>query len=127
MALAASAPGLAAGAASTPTVKGDSGPLTATIEPGTHHPKVNTRWPLTVTATLHGKPARATSFYLYLLGSAQVGKEYPFGKNPYWFTGHYSDHFVWPSDSLAQPLTLQVVVSSAGHTVRLDWAVTTVQ
>jgi len=44
------------------------GPLTATIVPSTHHPKINAKWPLSVTATLAAKPAHATSLYLFMLG-----------------------------------------------------------
>jgi hypothetical protein len=105
-------------------VKGSSGPLSASIQPGTHHPAVKSKWPLEVTATLAGKPAHATSLYLFMLGPSVVSTQHPFGKNPYRFTGHYKDTFTWPADSLGQSLTLRVVVSAGGHTVHLDWAVT---
>jgi hypothetical protein len=98
----------------------------ATIVLGTHHPKVGSKWPLRVTATLSGKPAHATSLYLFMLGPAVVATQHPYGKNPYRFTGHYMDTFVWPADSLGQDLTLRVVISAGGHTVDLDWAVTPV-
>ena len=104
-----------------------SGPLSATIVPGTHHPKVNTNWPLTVTATLKGKPAHATAFYLFMLGPTVVSTQYPYSKNPYHFTGSYHDTFVWPADSLGQPLTLRVVVSAGGRKVNLDWNITSVK
>jgi len=115
-----------ASAAASTTVKASSGPLTATIVPGTHHPKVGAKWPLTVTAILKGKPARATSLYLFMLGPSVVSTQHPFGKNPYYFSGHYNDTFTWPADSLGQTLTLRVVVSAGGHTVDLNWAITPV-
>jgi hypothetical protein len=125
----ATALGLAASAAASAptTVRGRSGPLSATIVPGPHNPKINTHWPLLVTATLNGKPAHATARYLYMLGYMVVATRNPFGKSPYRFTGHYKDTFVWPPDSLGQSLTLRVVVTAGGHTVNLDWAVTPVK
>lgn len=124
-ALAAAAGSAAAGSATT--VKGSSGPLTATIEPGTHHPVINSKWPLSVTATLSGKPAHATSLYLFMLGFSVVSTQHPYSKNPYRFTGHYNDTFTWPAESLGEPLTLRVVISAGRHTVDLDWAVTPVK
>ncbi len=114
-------------AGQAPTVKKSSGPLTATIVPGTHHPRINAKWPLSVTATLAGMPAHATSLYLFMLGPMVVSTQRPYGKNPYRFTGHYNDTFTWPADSLGQTLTLRVAVSAGGHTVDLDWAVTPVK
>lgn len=109
------------------TVKKSSGPLTATIVPGTHHPKIKAKWPLSVTATLAGKPAHATALYLFMFGAMVVSTQHPYGKNPYRFTGHYKDTFTWPPDSLGQALTLRVVVSAGGRSVDLDWAVTPVK
>jgi len=63
-ALVAAAPALAA----PKPVKGSSGPLTATLTPPpTHSPKDNVKVPITVTATLNGKPAsHASAFYQFL-------------------------------------------------------------
>jgi hypothetical protein len=116
--------GSLAGAATAPIVKGTSGPLTATLKPSTHTPKINTNWPITVTATLKGKPARATAVYKYLFGGTVVGTEYPYNNKHYTFTGHFHDDLVFPAASVGQPLTLRVVIKSAGRTVNLNWKVT---
>jgi len=114
----------AGSAASTPLVKGSSGPLAATLQPSTHTPKVNVKWPITVTATLSGKPAHATAAYDFLLGGMQVAPpQYPYNNKHFSFTGHYSDKLVFPPDSAGEPLTLSVVITAAGHTVKLNWSI----
>jgi hypothetical protein len=114
----------AGGAASLPLVKASSGPLSATLQPSTHTPKVNVKWPITVTATLSGKPAHATAAYDFLLGGMQVAPpQYPYNNKHFSFTGHYSDKLVFPPDSAGEPLTLSVVITAAGHTVKLDWSI----
>jgi hypothetical protein len=114
-----------ASTAAAPLVKGSSGPLKATLAPSTHTPKVNAKWPITVTATLSGKPAHATAVYVFLVGGLPVGgTQYPYYNKHFSFTGHFSDKLVFPPDSAGQPLTLRVVVKASGHTVNLDWAIT---
>lgn len=105
-------------------VKGSSGPLSASLTAGTHTPKIGTKWPLKVTATLHGKPAHASVIYEYLYGGAVVSTRYPCNNKACGFTGHYSDKLVFPAASLGEPLTLRIVIKASGHTVDLDWAVT---
>jgi hypothetical protein len=116
--------GSLAGAATAPIVTGASGQLKATLKPSTHTPKINTNWPITVTATLKGKPARATAVYQYLFGGTVVGTAYPYSNKHYTFTGHFKDNLVFPAASVGQPLTLRVVIKSAGRTVNLNWQVT---
>ena len=111
-------------AAASPLVKGTSGPLTATLAPSTHTPKINTKWPITVTATLSSKPAHATAAYEFVFGGIVVQTEYPRYNKHFSFTGHFSDNLVFPKASVGQPLTLRVVVKASGHTVNLNWAVT---
>ena len=116
----------AAGAASAPSlVKGSSGPLSATLKPSTHTPKINTNWRLTVTATLNGKPAaHASAAYEFLFGGVPVGgTQYPFRNPHYTFTGHFSDYLTFPAAAVGQPLTLRVVVKAGGHTVNLPWSI----
>ena len=114
----------AAGAlAAAPVVKGTSGPLSATLTPSTHTPKVNAKWPIVVTATLKGKPARATALYQFLFGGLVVSTQYVKNNKHFSFTGHFSDSLVFPPSSDGEPLTLSVVISSAGHTVKLDWSI----
>jgi hypothetical protein len=101
-----------------------SGPLVATMVPSTHHPKINANWPLEVSATLKGKPAHASAQYEFLLGYTVVSTQYVRGNKHFMFLGQFSDKLVFPPDSKGEPLTLQVVVADAGHTVKLDWAIT---
>jgi hypothetical protein len=115
----------ASAAASSPLIKRSSGPLSATLLPSSHTPKVNVKWPITVTATLNGKPAHATAAYEFLFGGTQVGAtQYPNNNKHFSFTGHFSDKLVFPPDSAGEPLTLSVVITAAGHTVHLNWSIT---
>jgi hypothetical protein len=111
-------------AAAQQLVKGSSGPLTATLKPSTHTPKINVNWPITVTATLKGKPAHATAEYEFLFAGQVVGTQYPYNNKHFSFTGHYHDDLVFPAPSVGQPLTLRVVIKASGRTVNLNWAVT---
>lgn len=107
-----------------PLVKGNAGPLAATLEPSTHTPAINKNWPITVTATLSAKPAHATAVYEFLFGGIVVGTQYPKYNKHFSFTGHFSDNLVFPKASVGQPLTLRVVIKASGHTVNLNWSVT---
>ena len=113
----------ATGAGAATLVKASSGPLSATLAPSTHTPKVNAKWPIVVTATLSGKPAHATAVYEFLYDGAVVGTGYVKNNKHFSFTGHFSDSLVFPPSSDGEPLTLSVVISAAGHTVKLDWSI----
>jgi hypothetical protein len=105
-----------------------SGPLTATMVPSTHHPKVNAPWPLHVTATLIGKPAHARAIYQFLFGGAVVSTQYPGKDNKHFtFVGSFNDNLVFPKTAVGYPLTLQVVIKDGGRTVNLDWPIDTVK
>ena len=110
--------------AATALVKGTSGPLKATLAPSTHTPKVNQNWPITVTATLSGKPAHATAEYEFLFSGQVVSYQYPYNNKHFGFTGHYSDKLVFPAQSVGEPLTLRIVIRASGHTVNLNWSIT---
>jgi hypothetical protein len=114
----------ASAAASPAVVKASSGPLSATLAPGSHTPKVNVKYPITVTATLSGKPAHATAIYEFLFGGAVVSTQYVKGNKHFSFTGHYSDTLLFPADAAGEPLTFRVVIRAAGHTVNLNWSIT---
>jgi hypothetical protein len=101
-----------------------SGPLVAAMVPSTHHPKINAKWPLEVSATLNGKAAHASAEYQFLLGYTVVSTQYPRSNKHFTFVGHFSDTLVFPPDASGEPLTLQVVIEDAGHTAKLDWAIT---
>ena len=112
-------------AAAVPVIKGSSGPLVATLTPSTHTPKINTLVPITVAATLNGKPAHATAAYQFLYGGAVVAPtQYPRNNKHFSFTGHFSDTLNFPADSLGFTLTLRVVIKAAGHTVNLPCSIT---
>jgi hypothetical protein len=101
-----------------------SGPLSATLTASPHTPKINVPMSIKVTATLDGRPAQATLIYQYLYGGAVVSTRYPCNNRACRFTGHCSDNLTFPATSLGMPPTLQVVVKAAGHTVKLDSAIT---
>ena len=114
-----------ADAAAPSIIKRSSGPLAATLAPSTHTPKINTLMPITVTATLSGKPAHATAAYQFLFGGAVVAPtQYPYNNKHFSFTGHFSDKLNFPASSLGIPLTLRVVIKAAGHTVNLNCSIT---
>jgi hypothetical protein len=102
---------------------GSSGPLKASMVPSTHTPQVNANWPLSVTATLSGKPAHASAAYEFLFGGAVVSTQYPRSNKHFTFAGHFSDLLVFPPPSKGEPLTLRVVIADEGHTVNLDWSI----
>jgi hypothetical protein len=113
----------AAGAAAP--IKGSSGPLAARLVPSTHTPKINALVPITVTATLKGKPAHATAAYQFVYGGAVVAPtQYPYNNKHFSFTGHFSDKLNFPASSLGFTLTLRVVIKAAGHTVNLNCSIT---
>jgi hypothetical protein len=114
----------ASAAASQTLVKAASGPLSATLLTGSHAPKVNVKYPITVTATLSGKPAHATAIYEFLFSGSVVSTQYVKNNKHFSFTGHYSDTLLFPADSAGEPLTLRVVIRAAGHTVNLNWSIT---
>jgi len=112
-------------ASASGSVKEHSGPLSVTFVPSTHTPKVNAKWPLSVTATVNGKPAQhATAVYEFLFGGLVVSTQYPRFNKHFKFTGHFSDDLVFPPDSKGEPLTLRVVIKASGHTVNLNWSIT---
>lgn len=112
-------------AAAAAVIKGSSGPLAATLTPSTHTPKINTLMPISVTATLNGKPAHATAAYQFLYGGAVVAPtQYPYNNKHFSFTGHFSDKLNFPASSLGFTLTLRVVIKAAGHTVNLPCSIT---
>ena len=100
--------GLAAtGAGAATLVKASSGPLSATLAPSTHTPKA----------------AHATAVYEFLFDGSVVSTQPVKNNKHFSFTGHFSDSLVFPPSSDGEPLTLSVVISAAGHTVKLDWSI----
>jgi hypothetical protein len=70
-------------------------------------------------------PATGCSLiYQVLDGGAVVSTRSPCNNRACRFTGHCSDKLTFPAASLGMPPTLQVVVKAAGHTVKLESAIT---
>ncbi len=114
------------------------GPLTATFSGPTHHPNCKQKWPVTVTAKFHGKPAHATAYYQFLLnGTTPIGhRQYPFSstkKNPHdhlWhFRGRFYDNTFGPFGALAvgQRLTVRAVIHDGRYTAYPSYAVKVVK
>jgi hypothetical protein len=117
----------AAGAA---TVRGSNGPLQVTLVAGTHHPKVNAYWPISVTATQSGRAAHVGIGYQFLFGGQVVSSQIPRYKNgrPHTsFTGHFTDQLTFPARSVGYPLTVRVHVWSGNRAVNLDYAIQVVK
>ncbi|MGH2858665.1 MAG: hypothetical protein ACRDMJ_14420 [Solirubrobacteraceae bacterium] len=123
-----------AGAASASTYR--DGPLTATFRAPTHHPNCRQKWPVTVTATYNGRPARATAFYQFMYGGTVVGRQYPFSNtrrnrhDRLWhFRGRFTDNTFGPFGSLAvgQPITVRAVVRDGRYTAYPSYSVRVVR
>jgi hypothetical protein len=102
-----------------------SGPLKVTlVPPATHTPLIKTNVPISVTATLGGKPVKgATAKYEFLFGGAVVSTQYPHYNKHFAFNGRFSDNLIFPAESVGEPLTLRFVIADAGHTVGFNWAI----
>jgi hypothetical protein len=99
-----------------------------TLTAAGHTPKVGTRWPYSVHATVNGHPAkgRLTAQVVDPLGTAhpvQYGTTTKFVTN--WpFTGTFHDFLIWPKASRGVPVTFRMTVR-VGKTKRvLKYAVT---
>jgi hypothetical protein len=123
----------AVASASTTTYK--DGPLTATFTAGSHRPNCKQKWPITVTASLNGKPAHASAFYQFMYSGQVVAKRYPFADTPrnrrnrIWdFFGRFTDNTFGPFGALAvgQPLTVRAVVHAGRYTAYPSYSVTVV-
>lgn len=113
---------LAASATATSTVTKASLGVTASMQVGTHNPKVNKPWPLKFTVTKGGKAVKASVSYEYLYGGKVVAK-----RSHYTFTGHFSDTFLWPATAVGQPLTFRAVITSGKALIYLDYAIKVVK
>jgi hypothetical protein len=95
-----------------------AGGVTATLTGATHSPKANSHWPVRITVTRDGRPARASVEYQYLLGSQVVAH-----RSHYTFKGTFNDVFVWPPAAAGYPLTFRALVSSGAWHFHLDYPV----
>lgn len=128
--------GLSALPASAGTVSASSGGLKASFHAGTHHPKANHVWGVSVSATLNGRAVRgATAWYQFIYNGQQVSKQAVClsgrpgcnGRHApetwFHFNGGYRDKIIWPTRSVGFPLTIRAVISAGGHTVYLPYSV----
>lgn len=103
-------------------VTGSARGVTATLHAGTHDPKVNVSWPIHLTVTRMGAPARASVSYQYLFAGQVVAR-----RSHYVFVGHFSDAFHWPPSAVGYPLTFRAVIVSGAVTIYLDYPVQVVK
>lgn len=99
-------------------VSASVGAVSATLHAATHHPHVQTPWPIHFTVTRDGAPAHASVSYEYLFAGQVVAR-----RSHYTFTGGFSDTFHWPSSAVGYALTFRAVISSEGVTIDLDYPV----
>jgi hypothetical protein len=128
--LALAVTGVLPSAAAAATVRASNGPFSAVLGAGTHSPKVNAYWPISVNATLSGRPARCGISYQFLFGGQVVSHQIPRYKNgrPHTsFTGHFTDQLTFPARSVGYPLTVRVHVWSGSRAVNLDYTVQVVR
>jgi hypothetical protein len=120
---------LPAAAVATTVLHGHSGSLSVTFTPPpTHTPKINTKIPIAVSATLSGKPVHgATAKYVFLFAGIPVSTQYPRYNRHFTFNGSFKDTLDFPGDAATQPLTVRFVISAGGHTVSFNWAITAKQ
>jgi hypothetical protein len=110
----------AATAARTTTTA--SAALVARLRAPGHEPKAGGHWPIAVTLSWQGRPARGHVSYQFLLGGQVVSRQQVGGESPD-FTGTFHDDILWPASAVGFPLTFRVVVTSPHGTRRLDYPV----
>jgi hypothetical protein len=96
--------------------------LVARLQAPGHRPKAGGHWPITVTLTWQGRPARGHISYAFLLGGQVVSRQ-QVGGEPATFTGTFHDDIRWPSSAVGYPLTFRVIVTSPYGTRKLDYPV----
>ena len=112
-------------ASKPPTGTYRDGPLVASFSAPTVHPNCKQKWPVTVKATLNGKPAHATAYYEFVFKGVVESKQYPYSstsKNPHnhlWsFTGGFTDGTFGPLGATAVgiPLNVRAVITDDKYT-----------
>lgn len=113
-----------------PTVSTPAKPpaaLIVKISAPTHHPKVNAKWPVTITATNgSGQDVHATLTMRILFNGNPVGKVD--NGRVYRFFGTWREkpgqEITWPKDSKGQPLEFEAIVTALHKTVKKTYAIT---
>jgi hypothetical protein len=101
--------------------------LIVKINAPTHHPKVNAKWPVTITATTgSGQNVHATVTMRILFNGNPVGKVD--NGRVYRFFGTWREkpgqEITWPKDSIGQPLEFEAIVTAQHTTVKKTYAIT---
>ena len=109
------------GAVARPTAQPPPAQFTAKLRAPTHTPKANAnwRWSLTV-RDLQGHPLKTTVEVQFLFGGQVVGRDSPRTRR---FVGSFSDTLQWPAQSVGQPLTFRLVVTTSKGTTNVDYPV----
>lgn len=105
-----------------------AGGVKVTLTAAGHTPKVNTRWPYSVHASVNGHAAKArlTAQVVDPLGTAhpvQYGTTTKIVRN--WpFTGVFHDFLIWPKASRGIPVTFRLTVRIGAKKHVLNYRVT---
>jgi hypothetical protein len=101
-----------------------TGPVHGTLVGANHSPKINVKWPYTVTVTdAAGHPLDGTVAINFTFGGEVVGRDTP-PTHPL-KSGRWHDNLKFPAQSLGEPLSLQAVVHTSSGSITLSWPVTT--
>jgi hypothetical protein len=128
--------GIAATAQASGTSTSKDGPLTATFSAATHSPNCKQKWPVTVTARLHGAYTHAVAIYQFLFQGQVESTQYPFSSTsrnradkPYHFYGKFTDTSFGPFGALSVgvPLTIRAVVTVGRYTAYPSYTVKVVK
>ena len=100
--------------------------LEVTISAPTHHPKVNSKWPVTIRAVNgYGQAVHGTLTMRILFGGAAVGKVD--NGRVYRFFGTWREkpdqEITWPKASRGQPLQFEAIVTAQHKTVKRTWSI----
>jgi hypothetical protein len=121
--LTAAALAFVAGSATAATVvKNSSGPLVATLTPGSHTPKINAKWPLTVTATLSSRPVRASAAFVRVIAANPIDRlrEEP---REEWLIIEWPEGHEQPSDYWLSNLPADTEPEQLARLARLRWMI----
>jgi hypothetical protein len=96
--------------------------LSVTMHAGTHHPKANKKWPITITARNGSKRVCGNVRYAFLFHGRVVAHRNPgVGRH---FCGHFKDPaIIWPKRAIGIPLTFRAVVDTRLGQRNLDYSV----
>jgi hypothetical protein len=96
--------------------------LVARLFATTHHPKVNKKWPIRITARDGHKKVCGKVRYAFLFNGKVVGRRNPgVGRD---FCGTFKDPaIIWPKRAVGIPLTFRAVVDTKIGQANLDYAV----